>query len=371
MPNFYLSKYFFSLFTLLLIFIQVGAQVADKPFIKLTSPVKEKNNVASSQQFIVGSTCKSCSLMINAEKIKVYATGAFAYEVKLNDGENVFSMVAISQQGKSASKAIHFNYERSKPAEPVKVFGIESITTFPEGNLVLMAGDKISFKVKAFPGVRMTVMNNTRLYEMPVTETKGMAGIYQGVYEVKSTDTFSAMKMTVSILDSAGQKITKETKDSFSTMSASPSDIAITKGRLAHLEYGLGDDRLGGAKIGYIDSLIPLKIIGKVRTHYKVQLAKTRTAYIPDEHVTLAPGGTFAPSALTGKWKVYGDSMYDYVNIELTSRLPYQSFQLMEPSRIVVDIFGATSNTNWITQLQNAREISDVSYEQVADDIFR
>ena len=364
------KKYFF-LFASILLFTAAAAQVAEKPFIKLTDPLSEKNKVSSSQQFIIGSTCKSCSLMINGEKIKVYPTGAFVYEVKLKEGDSPFTLVAISDKGKSASKSVHFIYEIPKPAEPVKAMGIESIQTFPAGNLVLMAGDKIEFKVKAFPGRAVSVMNNIPLYELPITETKGMPGIYQGGYEIKNTDSFYALKIPVTIIDSTGQKITKETKDTFSVMTAIAPDIAITKGRLAHLEYGLGDDRLGGAKVGYIDSLIPLKIIGKVGTHYKVALAKTRTAYIPEELVTMAPMGTFEPSALTGKWKVYGDSIYDYVNVELTSRLPYQSFQLMDPSRIVVDIFGATNNTNWITQLENTKEISNVNYEQVADDIFR
>ena len=148
-------------------------------------------------------------------------------------------------------------------------------------------------------------------------------------------------------------------------------DVAITKGRLAHLEYGLGDDRLGGAKIGYIDSNIVLKIIGKVGTHYKVQLAKNRTAYIPDELVTLMPKGTFTPESLTAKINVYGDDRYDYVKVALTAKLPYQSFQLTDPSKIVVDIFGATNNTNWITQLQTEKEIKNIDYEQIADDIFR
>jgi N-acetylmuramoyl-L-alanine amidase len=39
----------------------------------------------------------------------------------------------------------------------------------------------------------------------------------------------------------------------------------------------------GWAKIGYLDSNIVLKIIGKVGSHYKVQLSKTHSAYIPDE----------------------------------------------------------------------------------------
>lgn len=346
------------------------AQVPAKPFIRLTNPATEKNNVTSAQQFIVGSTCTQCSLMINGEKIKVYPTGAFAYEIKLKSGDNPYSLVTIGEDGRSVSRLLHFIYEPPKPEEPVKTLGIERIKTFPEGDLLLLPGDEIRFKVKAFPGTKVTTINGTILYEMPVSVTNGMTGIYQGTYVVQSTDTFYNFNIPV-VIDSSGKKMIKETTNKFSVMQERDSDIAITKGRLAHLEYGLGDDRLGGAKIGYLDSLVPLKIIGKVGSHYKVRLASSRTAYIPDEHVTLAAKGSFAPSALTGKWKVYGDTANDFVQVELTSRLPYQSFQLLDPSRIVVDIFGATNNTNWITQLQNTKEITDVQYEQVADDIFR
>ncbi|MCY7292093.1 MAG: hypothetical protein LH615_07915, partial [Ferruginibacter sp.] len=143
-----------------------------------------------------------------------------------------------------------------------------------------MPGDKIQFKVKAFPGANVQAFNNTILYEMPISQTKGMAGIYQGEYMVKPTDNFSALKIPVTITGADGAKITKETGSTFSVMSLLSSDVAVTKGRLAHLEYGLGDDRLGGAKIGYLDSLIPLKIIGKVSEHYKVLLSPNRTAYI-------------------------------------------------------------------------------------------
>ena len=83
------------------------------------------------------------------------------------------------------------------------------------------------------------------------------------------------------------------------------------------------------------------------------------------------PKGTFTPESLTAKWNVYGDDKYDYVKVGLFARLPYQSFQLTDPSIIVVDVFGATNNTNWITQLQTATEIKKIDYEQVTDDIFR
>jgi hypothetical protein len=89
--------------------------------------------------------------------------------------------------------------------------------------------------------------------------------------------------------------------------------------------------------------LIPLKIIGKVGSHFKVKLAPTRTAYIPDELVNPLPVGTFTPSSLTGKIKVFNDSVFDVVQIQLFSKLPYQSFHLTDPSKIVVDIFSFVS----------------------------
>ena len=214
-------------------------------------------------------------------------------------------------------------------------------------------------------------MGKVVLYEMPLSQTGGMPGIYQGVYTIQETDSFMVKKIPVTVTDSAANTVTKETSSSFSILSAMASDIAITKGRLAHLEYGLGEDRLGGAKIGYLDSNIVLKIVGKVGSHFKVQLSKNRTAYIPDELVELMPKGTFSPQSLTDKWNVYGDDQYDYVRVGLFARLPYQSFQLIDPSRIIVDVFGATNNTNWITQLETVKEIKNVFYEQKEDDIFR
>jgi len=342
----------------------------NQPFIKLVNPFKTSNPVSASRQFIIGSTCKGCTLTINENPVKVYSTGAFALELNLLPGDTSFTIKAEGA-AKAISKKISYTYTIPKPAEPVTTLGIESIQTFPEGDLLLQPGDKIKLKVKALPGCVVKTDNGTLLYEMPVASTKGMPGIYQGEYSIKPSDSFLLKKISVTATDSSGKSISKETKNAFSILSPYASDIAVTKGRLAHLEYGLGDDRLGGAKIGYIDSNIVLKIVGKVGTHYKVQLTKTRTAYIPDELVTLMPKGFYTPESLTDKMTVYGDSAYDYVKLNLFAKLPYQSFQLLDPSRIVVDVFGATNNTNWITQQLTAKEIKSTDYEQLADGVFR
>jgi N-acetylmuramoyl-L-alanine amidase len=342
-------------------------QNGNNPFIKLVEPVSDKNLVKASRQFIVGSTCKDCNLTINSQAVKVFATGAFAYELNLKAGDTTFTIIAFAASNKSIVKKISYNYTLPAPPDTVKVLDIVNIETFPEGNLMVQPGDKINFKVKGLAGCKVVANKNIMLYEIPGI----MPGIYQGEYTVKETDSFLVKNIPVTITDKKGNAITKESKYNISMFSPLNPSIAVTKGRLAHLLFGLGDDRLGGAKMGYLDSLVQLHIIGKVGNKYKVQLSKYRTAFIDDELVQFLPKGTFTPESLTNSWRVYGDSLYDYVNLGLFTRLPYQSMQLINPSKIVVDVFGAINNSNWITQLENVQEIKNVYYEQTEDEVFR
>ena len=341
---------------------------SDKPFIKLVEPTSEQNNVKASRQYIVGSTCKSCGLSINDQPVKVYPSGGFAFELNLKPGDTAFNIVAFFPPDRTSVKRIVYNYTVPPPPDTVKTLDIASIEMIPEGNLYVRPGDRIKFRVKALPGAKVLVNKNIPLYEMPNNK---MPGIYQGEYQVKETDSFLVSKMPVTITDSAGRSFTKESKNWISMFGPLVPDIAVTKGRLAFLLFGLGDDRLGGAKIGYLDSMVMLKVTGKVGNKYKVQLSKYRTAFIEDDAVEFLPKGTYTPESLTGRWSVYGDDKFDYVQLGLSARLPYQSFQLTDPAKVVVDVFGATNNTNWITQLENTQEIKNVSYEQIEDEVFR
>jgi N-acetylmuramoyl-L-alanine amidase len=151
--------------------------------------------------------------------------------------------------------------------------------------------------------------------------------------------------------------------------------LARTTGQLPFMEYGIGDDRLGGAKIGYLDSDIVVRIVDSFSTDYKVRLSAYHSAYIAKSSLVLIGKEANRPIAhnphLSGNIKVYGDTASDYVTISLDDRYPYRSFQLLDPSRIAVDVFGITSNTNWIIQLRSAKEVRNTWYEQLDDDVLR
>src|SRR5580692_4097315 len=100
--------------------------------------------------------------------------------------------------------------------------------------------------------------------------------------------------------------------------------LARTTGQLPFMEYGIGDDRLGGAKIGYLDSNIVVKIVDSFSTDYKVRLSTYHSAYIAKGSLILTGKEVNRPVPhnphLSGNIKVYGDTASDVVAISLDDR---------------------------------------------------
>src|SRR6188768_284536 len=66
---------------------------------------------------------------------------------------------------------------------------------------------------------------------------------------------------------------------SFFAQDSIPSYI-ITTGKLPQLAYSSGEDRLGSAKMGYIDTSVVMKVIDTVKNLYKVQLSAMHYGFI-------------------------------------------------------------------------------------------
>ncbi len=151
-----------------------------------------------------------------------------------------------------------------------------------------------------------------------------------------------------------------------------PYFLAKSSGKIPALLYGLGDDRLGGAKMGYIDTNIIFKVIDTSKTQWKVQLSKYRTAYLDKVYLTPDISIIEKPFYLTTNFKVFGtdSTSHDFVTINLDAKLPYRAWMQTSPAAIQLEIFGVQSNTNWITQLPSTlKEIKNVYYTQTEEDV--
>ena len=327
----------------------------------------------NSQHYFRGLTDADAKIFVAGKEFPVYWTGAFAAEVELVEGDNTVEIIA--QRGtEKTTETLKIFYRKRETASATEGFAIDKIEIFPSNNMMVTEGDAVRIRVKATPDCEVTWLNNVKLYELPDTETNGIAGIYQSTYIVKNGDKIFEKPLQVK-LSNKKQTISKDVEAKISFFDKNTEPLMLrTKGELPYLNYGLGADRLGGSKIGHIVEGIVLQATGKVRDLYRVQLSKNYQAWIPESCVEIINSGIFKPESLVSSWTASGNAekKCDVLSVSLTSKLPFRTFHEINPSRIVVDIFGAVANTAWITQHpETLKAIKNLTYEQIEDDIFR
>ena len=144
----------------------------------------------------------------------------------------------------------------------------------------------------------------------------------------------------------------------------------ITAGKLPQLAYSTGEDRLGSAKMGYIDTLIPMKVIDTIKNLYKVQLSGNHYAFIDTTYAQPIADTTLS-IVLCESWRVKGGDEFDSVSFSLNGRVPYKSWMEIDPSKIKIELYNVQSNINWITQLSSAKAVKNVWYEQTENDVLQ
>lgn len=147
--------------------------------------------------------------------------------------------------------------------------------------------------------------------------------------------------------------------------------VAEIHSRRAFLNSGSGTDRLGGARLGFLERGVRLEVVGQYGSFYRVRLSDNMEAYLPARFAELLPDGTPPPRSLTGSATVTGTDQFDMVTLSLGQRLPYIARMRTHPHVIEIDIFGADSNTNWITHRESAKGIRSVSWDQIGTHHYR
>lgn len=145
--------------------------------------------------------------------------------------------------------------------------------------------------------------------------------------------------------------------------------IVVTK-KGAYLNYGGGQDRLGGAKINFLAEGIKMELLGIENNLYKVKLSENRYAYIPKQFADVLPIGDKPPFSLSGSWSVSNIESADKVRVALEDKQPYTIYREPELNRIIVDIHGVACNSNWITQYQDLEAIEYVHLNQKESDVL-
>ncbi len=343
---------------------------AQKNYISIVVPEENEITTNLSRYRLAANTLPSSTVKLNGKKLKVYSSGAFVDLMKLEIGENVFE-IESTNKGKKVTETFSITREDDEvvTTDDDNII-IEDEMMLPDKDMWLDTGDILEVRVKGSPDAEVTFMDGIKMTELPASQTKGIKGIYTGIYKVKSNINIENIPIKFR-LEKDGESFEKSTSAKVSIIPNSLPRVGLTIGERPYLNYGLGTNRLGGAKLAFLEEGIKLAIDGKVGDQYRVRLTENQTSWIPEDQVELLPVGTFLPNSLTASWAVYGGKHSDKILIRLNEKLPYSTRQEINPTRIIVDIYGATSNSNWITQHLTTEEIKNLYYEQVEEDLFR
>lgn len=350
--------------------------MTDSLVLRVVIPETDTVITPLSRHRIAAATIRPARAFVDGREVKVYQSGGFAGLVDLQRDTVVAIVKVTGPSGDSLIRSLVFLRSKSAQTSPRDPVTIDSVMMQPSDDRWLMAGDVLEVKLKGSPGYEASfslegLASGIAMKELPPRETGGLEGVYVGRYVVKDGDEAQDVPVEFEIRKSFWSSEEAVSKGRVRVLASGGLRVGELTGRRPFLNAGLGDDRLGGAKLGFLDAGVRVAILGKAKSQYKVRLTPTMVAWVPEENVKLLAEGAAVPASFVGSITASGTSTEDMVVVGLTERLPYTTEQQLNPAAIIVNIFGATSNTNWITQHLSAEGIQGISWEQAGEGHYR
>tara|TARA_R110000868_G_scaffold410693_4_gene699807 strand:+ start:39314 stop:41155 length:1842 start_codon:yes stop_codon:yes gene_type:complete len=344
---------------------------SDSLFLNITIPETDTVTYNFSRYRVAAHTNPKAKAYVNGKELKVYESGAFIDLVEhLSDTTKIVFSVGLNGEVLTKEMLLIRSVD-----EPLDVTGkvISDRMMKPESELWLKSGEILEVQFQGTPGEKVVFnidnfKENIPMHEVP-EDVAGIKGFYKGFYIVKPGDVVEKRYITFKM--KKGFLGYKKKKSAYPVSFIGMSRVAIVTADDAYLNIGMGTDRLGGAKYGNIEKGVFLTIDGLKNDTYRVRLTENLSAWIPARFVELQDKSISSVSSLTGNIRVSGRGDSDVITVSLSEKLPYISTQEIHPNKIIVDIFGATSNTNWKIKHKSSLGIKDITWEQIENDRFR
>ncbi len=339
----------------------------DTLHLSVVIPEQEYVTYSFSRYRVAANTHPEAKAYINGNEVKVYSSGAFVDMIEHTEDTTAIEF-RVEWEGEELADTLYLvRPEQVKPEIDDNM--ISDLMVLPNEDLWLSSGDRLDVQFYGRPGEEAVFNIDGFKRNIPMVEDSEQEGLYKGYYVVQLGDNIQDRNITFKMKKGLFGYHKRTSEFAVSFLGKPLTGEVIDEG--AYLNIGMGTDRLGGAKYGNIQEGVMLQIVGMKKDNYKVRLSESLHAWIPTRFVELKDEFTPEPESLTGNIRISGRLDKDVITLSLSEKLPYVSYQEIDPNKIIVDVFGATSNTNWKVKLLSSSGIKDVDWRQVEDDRFR
>jgi N-acetylmuramoyl-L-alanine amidase len=391
-------------------FLFLNSSFADPPKISVVYPLEGQQISVYDSTFIFGSVTPNSTLKINGFDVKVYENGAFLAFLPIKPGDFVFDLLAENKDGKNEKK-VKVKIPQKIFSTPLDTLRIEKGSLSPKEDMVLTAGDIIQVSFRGTPDCSAYFKIEGLTPDLPITEipkiehsgiqsvfdsqetrdTFSVRGIYYGSYMIQPLDQidsakiiFKLSKRLSSLSTSGGLSFSYPTNSVVDSINNSASLLDTALGRVTVDRYSIPeivefvDSTLiarTGPKLGYTLLYQPsgIKAIanGKIGNWVRLKLAEGEEVWVEKDSIRFLPLGTPIPQSLINFIQTKKMGNKTQVRIPLQEKLPFQVEQITSPPSLILTIYYATSNTDWIRYDDQDDLIGKIEWSQPGKGIYQ
>ncbi|HEX8691280.1 MAG TPA: hypothetical protein VF746_02470, partial [Longimicrobium sp.] len=367
--------------------------------IDVVYPAEGAQLAASDSNFIFGSVgTGGARLTINGAAVEVAPNGAFLGFLPVPPN-GVYDVVAsASGQQATLRRTVRVPARQAAPAAGGELAFVSG-SIGPRGVVTVAEGEVVEVRFRATPGARARIVfpDGTSIPLAERVATERDEGFQQDLALRPREFTEYAGSFPANL-----PLVARDREVGAATLvgpraGAGTAMLELVRGTdtvRAPLELSLGVLRAGEARVGVaagqradgtvIATAIPgggtpyhwffpngtrFTITGERAGAYRVRLAEGQTVWVAANEVRLLPPGTPLPAGTVAAVRLAPSRDWVDVRLTVSDRLPFEV--RADSSRLVIDVYGAETRTNWLHYGPEDPFVRRVEWSQPADDRYR
>lgn len=377
------GRFIYLFLTLFIPFSSGFAQLS----LKVIYPRENLKITPKDSMFIFGSVNDpSARVRVNDLPVKMYPNGAFLGMVPVQPDSFIFHCVAFNTTDtvEVFRRVYVVPYLMSTPRDTVV---IDTSYLIPDENLTLTAGEYLQVAFKGTPGLVATFSIEGFQKKIPMverppqrefywgeavfgegeeTQTPPVEGIYTGIVQIPQGLTLHRAAITFELKGNDGITVSAVAPGRLTVKSDSIPQIGQLNQELTIARTGPG--------LGYLLFLpegVKLWITGQKGDYVRARITETQSVWVPEQNIKILPEGTHFPHSVISVVRTNNRPDCVRVKIFMQERLPFQIEQYDYPQKLVVTIFGAISDTDWIRYDFTDSFIKNLYWTQRTDTVYQ
>jgi N-acetylmuramoyl-L-alanine amidase len=319
--------------------------------------------------FVYGEVTPGSTLTINGAMIKVHPKGGYLVMLPVQSGNVLLSCEATTPKGEKVKVDRHFTVAPGFVESPVKPLTLVKDSIEPSEDLVLAPGDplRVTFQGSPQSNAEFTVQNLVR--HVPVLERLGTSnstetahGLYEGTYIIQPGNVAKQANIDVQF-KSHGQILHATAKGH---LTIDPGEVPRV-GMIVDDVVALRTGPEGGYDL-FLYRGMRVRLTGKVKNEWRVKLSNNQSGWIKESSIQELPLGTPAPRGVVSNMVVTHLDDSTQIKIPMESVLPYRTEQLLNPTQLILTIYGAIDKTDLIKYDPLDTVIRQVRWKQIGPD---